>query len=535
MIKKKVGNPDIFSFNKTTCLEIEKEIKVLNPKKASTHGNIPTKILKQSVEACKLMLTNIFNKSIEENEFPDNLKFADVTPIYKKDDPNNPKNYRPVSVLPVTSKIFERILQKQLVSHINQFLSPFLCGYRKGFSAQQALLTLVEKWKKSLDKRGFGGALLMDLSKAFDTINHELLLAKLEAYGFSKSSLKLLQSYLSSRWQRTKVNGSFSNWSELLLGVPQGSVLGPLLFNIYINDLFYLAELTDISNYADDTTFYACDADLKNLVRRLEHDSELAIDWFENNYMKLNPDKCHFLISGYKHESLFANIGDSKILESPSEKLLGVIIDRSLKFDEHVFSICKKAGRKLSALSRVSKFLSFAKKRILMKSFVESQFNYCPLVWMFCGRKANNRINNIHERALRLVYNDEESSFEELLIKDNSVTIHERNIRLLAIEVFKIRNKISTESMCGLLESRNLTYNLRSQTDFSRDNVNSTSYGIKSMSFLGPKIWNILPHELKTSRDLTEFKEKIKSWVPRNCPCKLCDNYIQHIGYLDVS
>ena len=170
-----------------------------------------------------------------------------------------------------------------------------------------------------------------------------------------------------------------------------------------------------------------------------------------------------------------------------------------------------------------------------MKSFIESQFNYCPLVWMFCGRMANTRINNIHERALRLVYNDEESSFEELLIKDNSVTIHQRNIRLLAVEVFKIRNNISTESMCSLLEPRNLTYNLRSQTDFSRENVNNTSYGIKSMSFLGPKIWNILPQELKTSRDLTDFKEKFKSWVLQNCPCKICDNYIQRIGYLDVS
>ena len=211
-------------------MEIEKELISLNPKKANTHENIPAKILKQSAEICKENLTQIFNKTIIECKFPDELKLADVTPIYKKNDPNNPKNYRPVSVLPVTSKIFERILHKQLSLYLDKFLSPYLCGYRKRFSTQQALLSLIENWKKSLDNKGFGGAVLMDLSKAFDTINHELLIAKLEAYGFGNKSLKLLHSYLSNRWQRTKVNTSFSSWTELILGVPQGSVLGHLLF-----------------------------------------------------------------------------------------------------------------------------------------------------------------------------------------------------------------------------------------------------------------------------------------------------------------
>ena len=218
--------------------------------------------------------------------------------------------------------------------------------------------------------------------------------------------------------------------------VPQGSAVGPILFNLY---LIYLANFTEVCNFADDTIFHACDNDLNNLFKRLEQDSFLAIEWFETNILKLSIEKCHLLISGHKYENVWVKMGDEKIWENAKQKLLGTETERNLNFDDHVISLSKKGGRKLAVLAKLSKFMSFKQKRILMKTFFESQFRYCPLIWMFHSRKVNSKINNLQERSLRIVYNYCITSFKDLLKKDNLFKIHHKNIQSLAIELFKVK------------------------------------------------------------------------------------------------
>ena len=391
---------------------------------------------------------------------------------------------------------------------------------------------MIGKWKKSLDNKGHAGAVLMDLSKAFDTLNHELLIAKLAAYGFEKSALSIILDYLTDRWQRTKINTSLSTWVELLNGVTQGYVLGPLLFNLYINDLFYEIDETHPSNFADDTSLNAFDKSLEELIRKLESDTLSVIIWFENNFMKLNQDKCHFLIAANTNEHLWIKVGNEMIWESSEEKLLGLTIDKNLKFNSHVRNICKKASQKMYVLARLAKFLSFHRKRVLLKTFIESQFSYCPLVWMFCSKKMNRKINHIHERALRLVYDDYESSFHELLIKDNTVTIHHRNIQYVAIEMYKIIHNLYPPIMNELVDGQN-NLSGRSNTSFIKPKVNTVYNGDNSFRNFGPKVWDeMLPKKYKSCRSLEEFKTLIKSWKPKDCPCRLCKQFIPKLGFI---
>jgi hypothetical protein len=414
-------------------------------------------------------------------------------------------------------------MDEQTDAFIDEKLSKYVCGYRKGgYSPELALTHMIEKMKESRDKGNHAGAILMDLSKAFDTINHELLIAKLHAYGFSIDALELVNSYLSDRWHRTKVNNSYSSWEKITTGMPQGSVNGPKWFNIYLNDLFFLFIDTEACNIADDTTPFVCQSNIPILLQKLEGDTASALMWFDANYMKSNNSKCHFIFPSSSAEFYWIRVGEQIIWESRHEKLLGVTIDKELKFHLHVKNICKKASAKVTALARLIKIVPLSRKRILFNSFVKSQFSYCPLVWMFnLSIPLNRRINRIHERGLRIVYNDYTATYDELLKKDGSVRVHHRNIQLVAIEMFKVKNDLCPELMKCLFNTTSNPSN--GQTRFVIPPVKSEYMGKLSLRYFGPVVWEImLPDVYKNIKTLPSFKHQIKKWVPSSCICRLC-------------
>ena len=228
-------------------------------------------------------VSNIITCNISKNKYFEHTKTATVRPIFKKDDRTKIKNYRPVSLLNMFSKIYEKFLHENLTNYVNTFLSKFISAYRKSYSTNHVLIRLIENWKKSLDEKKFVGAVLMDLSKAFDSIPHDLLIAKMYAYGFSINAVTFFYSYLKRRKQNVKINNTHSVFQVLLSGVLQGSILGPLLFNIFINDLYLWITKTDLLNFADDNTTITAERTIENLLSRLETESQAAIEWFKLN------------------------------------------------------------------------------------------------------------------------------------------------------------------------------------------------------------------------------------------------------------
>ena len=270
-IKKNINIVEKFTIKEATVSDINTLLKSVNTK-------IHTKIQKYKLSANVIdsHLWNIINKGLQNSSFPDAAKIASVRPIYKKKFRNTKENYRPVSVLNTFSKIYERYIHNSPIPYINKCLSEFVAAYRKCYSSSHVLIRLVENWEKELDNRKYVGAILMDLSKAFDCIPHELLIAKMDAYGFSENALTLFFSYLKRRKQSVKINNTYSIFQLFLSGVPQGSIFGPILFNLFINDLFTYIKNSDLHNFAGDNTISCVSSSLNELTSELEKKGSIA-------------------------------------------------------------------------------------------------------------------------------------------------------------------------------------------------------------------------------------------------------------------
>ena len=500
-IKSKYTIQEMFSVKPVTVKDVENIIKNI-PKNKASGGEIPLKILKQSRFTYEMLTDCVNDAIVGENILPDSLKFADITPVHKKDETTNKENYRPVSVLPLISKIFERIIYDQLSEYLEKYLNSILCGFRKAHSTQHALFKLLQAWQEELDNGGFVGTTLI----AYDCLPHDLLVAKLEAYGVGKAALNLISNYLSHRKQRTKIGSSYSDWYEIVRGVPQGSILGPLLFNIFINDLFLFIEKANICNFADDNSIYSCTKNLRTVLKNLKHDMINVSKWFKVNSMKANPKKFQFMILGKgTRQTITLNINNIKIRESQNVELLGLIIDNRLTFKDHINMLCRRANYKLHALRRIRKYLTLEKSKLLYDNFINNQFNYASIIWMFCHKQDYVEVEKIHYKALKIVYNSNEC-YEELLIRNNEVSIHQKQLRTLATEIYKSLTDVNPDFMKSYFPIKEIPYSLRNGSVLKIPPTRSTYYGTNSIHFRTCLLWNKLPKALKESQSLSEFK-----------------------------
>ena len=278
----------------------------------------------------------------------------------------------------------------------------------------------------------------MDLSKAFDCLPHGLFIAKLHAYGLSIKACDLFSSYLCNKFQRVKVNNCRTEWAVIRQGISQGSILGPLLFNVFVNNMFHFMEKCDLYNYADDNSLSVASYHMHDVLSYLSRDCKNAVKWFRDNGMQANPSKFQFMIlshSGVDASNANQQIDDNIALKpEPRVKVLGIMLDSKLNFNHHVSA---KAAWKLNALARISRFLSTSSRMIIYNSFINSNVNYCPIVWHFCGKMNGDKIEKIQERALRMIYRNYDSLYSELLRDAGAYTMLDKRLHSMLLHVFK--------------------------------------------------------------------------------------------------
>ena len=524
-IRSQINKESCFSFEAANQNQIYKLLNDTDTKKATGYDGIPPKMLKISAsELCK-PITNIINLSIRESCFPPQLKLAEVSPLYKKSDNLERSNHRPVSVLSCTYKVFEKVYCDQMYEYFMGILSHYLSAFRKMYGCNHVLLKLVEDWKYALDRCEHVGAILMDLSKAFDCLPHRLLFSKLHAYGVSLDACSLIRNYLQGRRQRVKINCTRSEWLPLSKGVPQGSVLGPLLFNVFINDIFYFLEnKCMLYNYADDNSISYSHTDMNNLQLRLEQCAAIAVDWFTINEMEANPSKFQGIVIPHGLTTVPTSfiVASMEIPIETNVKVLGIFIDNDLNFARQIKEICSKATRQLHAIARISKYLDEKCKLSLYNAFIMSSFNYCNTIWHFCNDGDILKLEKLQKRALRIIFNDYESNYDTLLQRSGRPLLYVSRLRAVALETYKTINKQNPQFLQDLFVPKENHYGLRNGSQMIQPKVRTEKYGLNSFRYQGSKLWNSLPPDMKLAASASIFKNLLLKWYGQTCSCGFC-------------
>ena len=518
-VAARVPPNNFFKIPLITELEVEKFLTKLDTTKATGLDNIDAKFLKLAAPFITKTLMEICNLSISSNTVPASWKIAKVAPMYKKDNKDDPSNYRPISILPILSKLLERHVANYLFEFLtnHDLLATRQSGFRPKHSCETAMHLMVDEWVSHMFQSEIVGVLYIDFCKAFDLVDHSLLLEKMKIYKFNEDSLAWFASYLSGRKQCVKVNKSMSDEQPITEGVPQGSILGPLSFLISVNDLPMQDSLENLSLFADDATETAHGTDVKSVEAQLQTKSGKVDDWCLDNNMVLGIDKTKCMLMGSQQKlrsiensdkCLNIEVQGQKIEQVTSEKLLGVQIDNSLTWNDQIKKVKKTALFKISLLRKIKKFLPQTTRKTFFNYYIKPHLNYCSSVWGQTSKENLNTVNKLQKQAARLILDKDYNTPSDEMFKELQWQTFPENVQYQqALLVYKSLNNLAPPYM------KNMFQYVR---DVGRTNLRSvTNHKLyvprahpKSIRYSGPTIWNNIRLDVRTAKTVGQFKQK---------------------------
>ena len=491
-------------------------------KSKSTHlDTYPIKVLKYLVDIISPILCNIVNLSLETGYFPKFCKTARVVPLFKSGDNNNVQNYRGISILPIFSKIIEKVVHHQLYGYMqsNNLLTNSQFGFRKKLSTSDAITDMTQYVYDSLDQGYTVISFFLDFSKAFDTVNHHILLQKLQVYGIRGIAYNWFRSYLNNRIQSVSVNGVISRQRLIEYGIPQGATLGPLLFLIFINDFPNCSEFFKFTLFADDSTL-TCRFDHNNLIsikNELENRLLPIYNWLISNRLKVNSQKSNFIIFSYRKNLNLSPIkfGDNLLTQVDSTKFLGIYIDEHLNFKLHTEYILKKLSKSVGILFKLNSFLPFHILLTLYNTLVLPYFNYGILSYHNAPHYALDRLKICQKRAIRAICRLDYNAHTNDHFKQHNILKLDDIYKLnLCSTVFsQLQNPSNFSVSDRLVRNSDIhNYNTRSRDDFIVPYY-SRSSSQSCFLYQASTEWNLIPQTVKDSHSTHGFRKKLKKYI----------------------